>query len=150
MGAMSSTALSPEDIERRNIFENITMTDEAYDFSVSVIGNPITSREIHLTGRSRHVGGQLTSEDYQATIEAIKTVDLHYQQNAEVAKGESNRESAAQDVKEEENRESPATEGENKPEKANRFSSCYGLGHQLSSLPQEEQNQTSGSLARAM
>lgn len=131
MGAMSSTAFSPEDIEQRNIFENITMADEAYDFSVSVIGKPITSSHIHLTGRSRHVGGQLTSEDYQATIEAIKTVDLHYQQNAEVAKGEDNRGSAAQDAKEEENCESPDTEGGDKSEKANKFSSCYGLGHQL-------------------
>ncbi|KAK5651383.1 hypothetical protein OQA88_12540 [Cercophora sp. LCS_1] len=77
-----SDANDTADIERRNVFEDITMADEAYDFSISTFGDLITARRIHLTGRSRHIGGQLTSADYQATIEAVKMVDLNYQRGA--------------------------------------------------------------------
>ncbi|KAI0125270.1 hypothetical protein BJ170DRAFT_497581 [Xylariales sp. AK1849] len=45
-------------IERRNVFEDITMADDTYDFSVSTVGDLVTARRINLKGRARHVGGQ--------------------------------------------------------------------------------------------
>ncbi|KAK7211129.1 hypothetical protein V2G26_018307 [Clonostachys chloroleuca] len=50
--------------QRRNVFEDITMADDSYDFSVSTIGDLVTARRLTLKGRSRHVGGQLSDESY--------------------------------------------------------------------------------------
>jgi uncharacterized protein YoxC len=62
--------------QRQNIFEDINMADDSYDFSVSTVGDLVTARRINLKGRSRHVGGQLSDESYQRTIEAITKLDL--------------------------------------------------------------------------
>jgi chromosome segregation ATPase len=62
--------------QRQNIFEDITMADDSYDFSVSTVGDLVTARRLNLKGRSRHVGGQLSDESYQRTIEAITNLDL--------------------------------------------------------------------------
>lgn len=57
--------------ERRNVFEDITMADDTYDFSVSTIGDLVTARRINLQGRARHIGGQISDESYQRTIDAL-------------------------------------------------------------------------------
>jgi hypothetical protein len=63
-------------VERRNVFEDITMADDTYDFSISTVGDLVTARRIHLTGRSRHVAGQLSNESYQKTIDAFTKLDV--------------------------------------------------------------------------
>jgi hypothetical protein len=138
-----SNANDTTEIERRNVFEDITMADEAYDFSVSTFGDLITARRIHLTGRSRHVGGQLTSGDYQATIEAVKAIDLQHQRSSQDGKAEKSRESPAQDAKEENNQDSSASGAKSGREGTSKFNSRYGRGYQLPVLQQEKQNQAS-------
>lgn len=64
--------------ERRNVFEDITMADDSYDFSVSTVGDLVTARRINLKGRARHVGGQISDESYQKTIEAFSQLDMQY------------------------------------------------------------------------
>ncbi|EHK22088.1 uncharacterized protein TRIVIDRAFT_191735 [Trichoderma virens Gv29-8] len=44
-------------VERYNVFEDITLADDAYNFTISTIGDLVTARRINLTGRSRNVGG---------------------------------------------------------------------------------------------
>lgn len=63
-------------VERRNVFEDITMADDSYDFSVSTVGDLVTARRINLKGRARHVAGQITDESYQKTIEAFTKLDM--------------------------------------------------------------------------
>lgn len=76
------------EIERRNIFEDITMTDEAYDFSVSTIGDLVTARRINLSGRTRHVAGQISDESYQRSVEALTQLDMsHDERSAQPFKG---------------------------------------------------------------
>jgi len=87
------------DIDRQNVFEDITMADEAYNFSVSTFGDLTTARRIHLTGKSRHIAGQLFGEGYQATTEAAKMIDLQYQRHSHDGGEETSHESPAQDVK---------------------------------------------------
>ena len=57
--------------ERQNVFEDITLADDAYNFTISTIGDLVTARRINLTGRSRNIGGQISDESYQKTIEAF-------------------------------------------------------------------------------
>jgi len=63
-------------VERRNVFEDITMADNSYDFSISTVGDLVTARRINLTGRSRHIGGQISDDSYQKTIAAIAQLDM--------------------------------------------------------------------------
>lgn len=64
--------------QRRNVFEDITMADDSYDFSVSTVGDLVTARRFTLRGRSRHIGGQLSDESYQRTIDAITRLDMEH------------------------------------------------------------------------
>ena len=61
--------------ERRNVFEDITMADESYGISVSTVKDLVSARRINLRGRSRHLGGQISDESYQKTIEALTRLD---------------------------------------------------------------------------
>lgn len=161
MGAISSTGRSPEnialqltqlqetkdsidqcinvvsnanetgEIERRNVFEDITMADEAYDFSVSTFGDLVTARRIHLTGRSRHVGGQLTSQDYQATIDAVKTIDLHHQRKTQGGVEDNHREPPVNDAGVNRDQKSTASLANDERHEVGGFSSRYGRGYQL-------------------
>lgn len=63
-------------VERRNIFEDITMVDNAYDFSVSTIGDLVTARRINLSGQARHVGGQISDESFQMSMQALTQLDM--------------------------------------------------------------------------
>jgi len=65
--------------ERRNVFEDITMVDESYGISVSTVKDLVTARRVNLSGRARHVGGQISDESYQKTIEALTKLDMSAQ-----------------------------------------------------------------------
>lgn len=77
------------EVERRNVFEDITMAEEAYDFSVSTVGDLVTVRRLNLTGRSRHVGGTLTDASYQKTVDALTKLDTTAVMSAQERKNES-------------------------------------------------------------
>lgn len=64
--------------ERRNIFEDISMADNSYEYSVSTIGDLVTARKLDLKGRSRHVAGQISSQDFQKSIEALTRLDMEH------------------------------------------------------------------------
>ncbi len=59
------------EIERQNLFEDITLADNSYSFTVSTVGDLVTARRINLSGRSYNVGGQITDEGFQKAIEAF-------------------------------------------------------------------------------
>lgn len=67
--------------ERRNVFADITMADDSYAFSVSTVGDLVTARGFHLSGRARHVGGQISDESYQMTVDALTKLDLAHSQS---------------------------------------------------------------------
>jgi len=135
-----SDADETADIERRNVFEDITMADEAYNFSVSTFGDLITARRMHLTGRSRNIGGQLTSIDYQVTVEALKSIDLKHQRSSQDGKEENNHGFPAPDAMEGGNHDSSAPGAKSGQEGTRGFSSRYGRGYQLPALQQGDQN----------
>ncbi|RYP34922.1 hypothetical protein DL768_011029 [Monosporascus sp. mg162] len=64
--------------ERRNVFEDIALADHSYEFSVSTVGDLVTARRLILKGRSRHIGGQLSNQDYQKSIDALTHLDLEH------------------------------------------------------------------------
>lgn len=64
--------------ERRNVFENVAMADNSYEFSVSTIRDLVTARQLDLKGRSRHIGGQIRSRDYQKSIDALTRLDIEH------------------------------------------------------------------------
>lgn len=67
-------------IERHNIFEDITLADNAYNFTISTVGDLVTARRINLTGRSRNIGGQMSDESFQRSIENITNLDMKHSQ----------------------------------------------------------------------
>lgn len=60
-------------VERRNLFEDITLEENSYNFAVSTVGDLVTARHIKLTGRSYNVAGQLTDESFQRAVDAFVT-----------------------------------------------------------------------------
>lgn len=66
-----SDANNTSEVERHNVFEDITLADDAYNLTISTVGDLVTARRINLTGRSRHIGGQISDESYQRTIDAL-------------------------------------------------------------------------------
>ncbi|GKT52150.1 uncharacterized protein ColSpa_12331 [Colletotrichum spaethianum] len=64
--------------ERSNVFEDITLADNSYAFSVSTVNDLVTARQLNLKGRSRHFGGQVTDETVQKSIEALTQLDAEY------------------------------------------------------------------------
>ncbi|KAI6284164.1 hypothetical protein MCOR27_002919 [Pyricularia oryzae] len=67
--------------ERRNVFADITMADNSYAFSVSIVGDLVTARGFHFSGRARHIGGQISDESYQMTVDAFTKLDLAHSQS---------------------------------------------------------------------
>lgn len=66
--------------ERRNVFADITMADDSYVFSVSTVGNLVTARGFHFSGRARYIGGQISDKSYQITVDAFTKLDFaHFQ-----------------------------------------------------------------------
>ncbi|EGY23412.1 uncharacterized protein VDAG_04850 [Verticillium dahliae VdLs.17] len=62
--------------ERCNIFEDITMADNSYGISVSTVKELVVARRINLKDEARYVGGQISDESYQKTIDALTQLDL--------------------------------------------------------------------------
>lgn len=62
--------------ERCNIFEDITMTDSSYGISVSTVKDLVIARRINLSGQARYLGGQISDESYQRTIDGLTQLDI--------------------------------------------------------------------------
>ncbi|KAK7222881.1 hypothetical protein V2G26_010884 [Clonostachys chloroleuca] len=80
-----------------NVFEDISLADNSYEFSVSTVGQLITARRLTLRGRSRHVAGQITEKNYSDTIAAITSLDREYLKYAPRAGQESDQDSPSSD-----------------------------------------------------
>ncbi|KAK6844044.1 hypothetical protein PG987_004904 [Apiospora arundinis] len=64
--------------ERSNVFEDLTLADNSYAFSVSTVNDLVTARRLNLEGRSRHFGGQVTNETVQKSVEALTKLDAEH------------------------------------------------------------------------
>lgn len=64
--------------ERSNVFEDITLADNSYAFSVSTVSDLVTARRLNLKGRSRHFGGQVTDETVQKSMEYLTQLDVEH------------------------------------------------------------------------
>ncbi|KJZ69222.1 hypothetical protein HIM_11385 [Hirsutella minnesotensis 3608] len=62
-------------VQRQNLFEDITLADDALNFTISTVGDLVTARRINLTGRSLNVGGQISDESYQKSIDVMSKRD---------------------------------------------------------------------------
>lgn len=62
--------------ERYNIFEDITMADSSYGISVSTVKDLVVARRLNLSGQARYLGGQISDESYQRTIDGLTQLDL--------------------------------------------------------------------------
>ncbi|KAI6618495.1 hypothetical protein MCOR08_009043 [Pyricularia oryzae] len=67
--------------ERRNVFADITMADDSYAFSMSTVGDLVTAKGFHLSGRARYIGGQISDKSYQMTVDALTKLDLAHSQS---------------------------------------------------------------------
>lgn len=63
-------------VERSNVFEDITLEENSYNFAVSTVGDLVTARRINLTGRSYNVAGQLTDESFLKAVEVFASNGL--------------------------------------------------------------------------
>ncbi|KAI8234543.1 hypothetical protein K4K57_009359 [Colletotrichum sp. SAR 10_99] len=64
--------------ERSNVFEDLTLSDNSYAFSVSTVNDLVTARRLKLSERSRHFGGQVTDETVQKSMEALTKLDAEH------------------------------------------------------------------------
>jgi hypothetical protein len=64
--------------ERSNVFEELDLADNSYEFSVSTVGDLVTARRLKMSGRSRHFGGQVADETVQKAIQALTQLDAEY------------------------------------------------------------------------
>lgn len=62
--------------ERCNVFEDITVTGNSYNVSVSTVKDLVVARRINLSGQARSLGGQMSDESYQKTIDGLTNLDL--------------------------------------------------------------------------
>jgi hypothetical protein len=51
---------------RQSVFEDITLADGSYSFTVSTIGDLVLAKKINLSGGSCNVGGQISNERFMA------------------------------------------------------------------------------------
>ncbi|KAF5541681.1 beta-lactamase [Fusarium phyllophilum] len=74
---MNVVAHAGEDLakERANIFEDITMADNAYGITVSTVKDLVFARRVNVQGQARYVGGQIDEASYNATISALTDLD---------------------------------------------------------------------------
>ena len=64
-----------------NLFEDITLTENSYAFSVSTVNDLVIARRLNLQGRSRHFGGQMDDQTVQKSIAALTKLDEEWQRN---------------------------------------------------------------------
>lgn len=57
--------------ERRNLFEDITLDDDAFNFTISTVGDLVTARRLNLKGRSRNVAGQISDDSFQKAVDSF-------------------------------------------------------------------------------
>ncbi|KAG5658697.1 hypothetical protein KAF25_010878 [Fusarium avenaceum] len=62
-------------MDRANVFEDITMTDNAYGITVSTVKDLVVARRVNVQGQARYVGGQIDEASYNATINALTDLD---------------------------------------------------------------------------
>jgi hypothetical protein len=74
---MNVVADAGEDLvmDRANVFEDITMTDNAYGITVSTVKDLVIARRVNVQGQARYVGGQIDEGSYNATINALTDLD---------------------------------------------------------------------------
>ncbi|KAF4448935.1 hypothetical protein F53441_7704 [Fusarium austroafricanum] len=74
---MNVVANAGEDLvkERANVFEDITMADNAYGITVSTVKDLVFARRVNVQGQARYVGGQIDEASYNATINALTDLD---------------------------------------------------------------------------
>ncbi|KAF5650026.1 beta-lactamase [Fusarium sp. NRRL 52700] len=74
---MNVVAHAGEDLarERANVFEDITMADNAYGITVSTVKDLVYARRVNVQGQARYVGGQIDEASYNATITALTDLD---------------------------------------------------------------------------
>lgn len=63
-------------IERRNLSEDITVADNAYNISVSTTGLPVTNRRMTIQEKARNVSGQMNDESVQGMIVSLTRLDM--------------------------------------------------------------------------
>lgn len=68
--------------ERSNVFEDITLAENSYAFSVSTVNDLVIARRLNLTGRSRHFGGQVNDDTVQKSIAALTQLDMEHQRSS--------------------------------------------------------------------
>ena len=71
--------------ERSNVFEDITLADNSYAFSVSTVNDLVAARRLNLKGRSRHFGGQVSNETVQKSMEALTNLDKEHIRSSRLA-----------------------------------------------------------------
>ncbi|KAI1840259.1 hypothetical protein JX266_013540 [Neoarthrinium moseri] len=62
--------------ERYNLFEDVTMAGKSYGITVSTMKDLVIARRLNLSDEARYVGGQLSDESYQRTIDGLTQLDL--------------------------------------------------------------------------
>ncbi|KAG5798302.1 hypothetical protein H9Q69_002699 [Fusarium xylarioides] len=62
--------------ERRNVLEDVAMADNNYGISVSTVKDLVVARRINLSGQARYLGGQISDESYQRTIDGLTQLDI--------------------------------------------------------------------------
>lgn len=103
--------------ERSNIFEDLTLTENSYAFSVSTVNELVTARRLVLKGRSRHFGGQVTDETVQKSMAALTQLDRDH-----IRSGLDNRQEKDQ---------SPAVVDPREPTASKQFKDRFGPGNNL-------------------
>ncbi|KAH6891524.1 hypothetical protein B0T10DRAFT_313737 [Thelonectria olida] len=115
MNVVSDAGVSLSE-ERCNIFEDITMSDKSYGIQVSTVKDLVVARRVNLKDQARYVGGQVSDESYQRTIDNLTQLD---QESAR---------SSGQDTP----RASPATEPKAEKGASRAFVDRHGHGLKLS------------------
>ncbi|KAI8234544.1 hypothetical protein K4K57_009360 [Colletotrichum sp. SAR 10_99] len=61
--------------ERSNVFEDLTLSDNSYAFSVSTVNDLVTARRLKLNKRSRHFAGRVTAETLHQGVQMLSQLD---------------------------------------------------------------------------
>lgn len=112
--------------ERSNVFEDLTLADNSYALSVSTVNDLVTARRLNLSGRSRHLGGQVTDETVQKSIEALTRLDAEHLRSSTPMEGPQQAST------------SHTSKSSNNPMEASGFDDRFGTGFVLASNKAKE------------
>lgn len=62
-------------VERRNLFEDIVVSESSFNFTGSTVGDLVTARRVKISGGSVNVGGQLGSSELGMAFENLARAD---------------------------------------------------------------------------